>query len=379
MKNIMREFLEPSNREKQELWDNCVFVFDTNTLLNLYRYSSNTRNILINALEYLKDRIWMPYHVAYEFMKNRCEVIYETNEYYNKMIQEKNKFKDTIANTLRIKDKDSSLTELDKFINGWIEKQKKQNLIVINHGDDYILNKLLDLYDNRTGETYSKDKLAEIEKEGKNRYEKLIPPGYKDLCKKNNVSDNNMYGDLIIWNQILDYSKNNNKNIIYITDDQKEDWWNIVKGKTIGPRVELRKEFIEYTNQKFHMYSMNNFIETYEKQRGIKIDKSVIDEVSKIRNEYIHYNNEYITNYLNNLVNLDKNLHEISNKYNINSVFDQLSNNEKSSIINYVKSIGKDYNENQDGKFYIVCPRCKYEGYSKIENQCPKCDYIWID
>ena len=78
MKNAIREFIEPTNKEKQELWEKAVFVFDTNVLLNLYRYSAKTRNSLLAAFESFKNRIWIPYQVAYEYMNKRCEVIYET-------------------------------------------------------------------------------------------------------------------------------------------------------------------------------------------------------------------------------------------------------------------------------------------------------------
>ena len=78
MKNAIKEFLEPTNDEKQELWEKCVFVFDTNVLLNLYRYSAKTRTSLLAAFESFKDRIWIPYQVAFEFMRKRCEVCFET-------------------------------------------------------------------------------------------------------------------------------------------------------------------------------------------------------------------------------------------------------------------------------------------------------------
>lgn len=51
------------------------------------------------------------------------------------------------------------------------------------------------------------------------------------------------------------------------------------KRKTIGPRVELRKEFMKETGQEFHMYSMNSFISTYNKMNEVPIDKSAVDEV----------------------------------------------------------------------------------------------------
>ena len=53
--------------------------------------------------------------------------------------------------------------------------------------------------------------------EGNDRYEKKIPPGYKDAIKKSGILDNNAYGDLIVWKEILRFSKKEKKNIIYVT------------------------------------------------------------------------------------------------------------------------------------------------------------------
>ena len=102
----------------------------------------------------------------------------------------------------------------------------------------------------------------------------------KDDKKKNNeTDDNNAYGDLIIWKQIIKFAKGNNVGIVFVTHDQKEDWWNIVKGKTIGPRIELRREFLEETKQFFHMYSMNSFISEYNRIYDTPIEKSAVEEV----------------------------------------------------------------------------------------------------
>ena len=48
-------------------------------------------------------------------------------------------------------------------------------------------------------------------------------------------------------------TKDNKRDVIFITDDKKEDWWNICKGRTIGPRVELIKEFSDITNQECYI------------------------------------------------------------------------------------------------------------------------------
>ena len=55
MRETIREFLELNEDEKKQLWGSAIFVFDTNVLLNLYRYSDNTRNQLFNAIGDGKD------------------------------------------------------------------------------------------------------------------------------------------------------------------------------------------------------------------------------------------------------------------------------------------------------------------------------------
>ena len=79
MRNAVKEYIEYSSEEKNNLWNTATFVFDTNVFLNLYRYSNKTRNQLIESFEWLKARIWMPYQVASEFCKDRYSVIDEAN------------------------------------------------------------------------------------------------------------------------------------------------------------------------------------------------------------------------------------------------------------------------------------------------------------
>ena len=90
MRTTIWEYLIPSPEKKEELWNRCTFVFDTNVLLNLYRYTANTRDTLLAALDDLKDRVWLPHQVAYEYAKNRFDVIYETIEKYKKLEQLEN-------------------------------------------------------------------------------------------------------------------------------------------------------------------------------------------------------------------------------------------------------------------------------------------------
>lgn len=276
MKDAIKEYIELSVEEKNELWNNATFIFDTNVFLNLYRYSQSTREQLLIALNQLKERIWMPYQVVKELMKNRYEVIWETKNSYTQLNKEAQSFVDKCAQTLRIEKNETDILELTDFINGWIEKIKSNNLLVNSFSEDEIFNKLTNLFDRKVGKKFDEAALLEIEKEGKARYSKQIPPGYKDMTKK---EAHDAYGDLIVWKEILQYASSESKDIIFVTHDQKEDWWNIIHGQTIGPRIELRNEFISETNRKFHMYNMISFLSHFNSDTEITVKKEAIDEV----------------------------------------------------------------------------------------------------
>lgn len=279
MKNAIKEYLELSDQEKSKLWDNAIFVFDTNVFLNLYRYSKKTRDALLDAMSRLSDRIWMPHHVATEFMNNRLKVISTTVKQYEDLHSEGQKFVDQCTRTFRINSSETECQKLQDYINNWIETRKKENLAVESLNNDLILEFILKLYDNKVGTKLDDNQIKEIKQEGKYRYDHDIPPGYMDKNKSKNDDDNNAYGDFILWKEILGYSSKNAVNIILVTNDQKEDWWNKVDGKTIGPRVELRKEFMDETSQIFHMYTVDSFIQRINEDNKTVLQQSIIDEI----------------------------------------------------------------------------------------------------
>ena len=308
MKNQIQAYIEYSDLEKKELWDKATFVFDTNVLLNLYRYSKDTSDKLMEALVSLKDRSWIPYNVAEEFMRRRCDVIYNNiQKYSNGKSTANNLFKnikDDFARVIQNED-EARLDEISESLCKWFDSLQNRHAKIESHSEDSILNKLLKIYDNRTGDPFSEEETEKLKDEAKVRYEKKIPPGYKD-----NDKEDNPYGDYIIWKQVIHYAKEKKRDIILVTNDKKEDWWNKVCGKTIGPRIELRKEFFEETTgQKFHLYDMFSFLKMFSKNELKEIEKQVYDEVKATENIY-------------NLTNLDryrKELEKFVSNYKIDS------------------------------------------------------------
>lgn len=90
-------------------WQEGIFVFDTNMLLNIYRYNDETRDRFIEILEKLNSRIWIPHQVANEYQDNRMEVIEQQLKAYSEVSQ-------AIKNASNILDSLNHLNKKHSFI-----------------------------------------------------------------------------------------------------------------------------------------------------------------------------------------------------------------------------------------------------------------------
>lgn len=123
---------------------------------------------------------------------------------------------------------------------------------------DSVVERLTTLLEGRVGDKWPPDKLAALRKEGEDRYAKKIPPGYKDSKKDSGEFDK--FGDLIIWKEMMAKAKADKRSVIFISDDAKEDWWWIHRGRKMGPRPELIEEFRAEAQQDFHIYEFSQFL-----------------------------------------------------------------------------------------------------------------------
>lgn len=284
MQKIFREYHQFTDQEFQQLWKNCFFVFDTNTLLNMYRYSRTTVDAYFDVLNELKKKkqLWIPYQVGYEFYENRINVISEYEKSYDEILSILEKAKSDIEakykdhpflNLYEIKE------EMSKGLSGVeikIKQAKKKHPKWLEK--DEVLEKLNQLFEGNIGNNYDEQKLIEIKKEGKERYEKRIPPGFKDDKK----TEDKKYGDLILWYQIIDKAKESKKPIVLISGDVKEDWWLEKDGKRLMPLPQLKKEISDKAGVDFHIYTADRFLELNKTDKK-EIDENTIKEVRKVR------------------------------------------------------------------------------------------------
>ncbi len=288
MKSQFPGYFKPTAKETTDLWENALFVFDANILLNLYRYSDETRDDFFKILEKVKHRIWLPNQSASEFFKNRLNVIYQQEKSYEEAEKSlktlETEFKNSRQHPFITNKTLKKLSILSKEICEQLSESKNSHNKRINEDD--VLDRIEELFNSKVGNEYNKEQLEEIYQEGKVRFLDKIPPGYKDGDKKDDSSQNiRKYGDLVLWKQILDESQKIEKGVILVTDDRKEDWWIRFNGKTLSPRPELKKEFQMVTRQTFHMYQSDRFLEFATKHFGEEINENALEEIRELQRD----------------------------------------------------------------------------------------------
>ncbi|MFJ5964648.1 PIN-like domain-containing protein [Bacillus sp. NPDC093026] len=297
MRQQFREFY--FNKDNEDIWEESIIVLDTNVLLNLYRYTKETSDQILSLLQKYEKNLWMPHQVALEYHYNRKSVIVEQSGSYKKVCDTFNEVPDKIRNMLNQdlsnfkkrhkEDVDSFIKIIKDITKEQINKLKDRNDSELDlTKEDTIKNKITDLFLHKVGKPYEESKLKDLENEADARLKNKIPPGYKDYDKKkgnkfhNGVVIQNKYGDLILWKQLLDFAGENEVNIIFLTDEQKEDWWYDINNQIIGPRIELLNEFTHVTNKEFHMFSSIGFVERHSSY----FNETAVSEVREVTKEY---------------------------------------------------------------------------------------------
>ena len=291
MKQLFCEYYQPSIQEFAALWANAIIVVDANVLLNLYTYSEPTTNEVLALLSEYADRLWLSHQAATEYQENRRGTISKEAKRYSEI----SRALDSVCCSLRSKKQHPYIdANLSKRLDA-IEKEVKQALSTgenrlrksISTSEDSICKIVTNLFDNRVGNPFESERLSKIYKEGAERYAQKIPPGYCDEKKP----EPNRYGDLLVWMQVMDYSKAQGKSVIFVTDDATEDWWDYLEQNKTGPKRALRKEFRQFTENDIYIYSTDGFMEAAT-AHGTKMSLSIeavreIKDASKERAETV--------------------------------------------------------------------------------------------
>jgi hypothetical protein len=289
MKMLFPGFFRESEEDIKKIWGEAVFVFDANIFLNLYRYSDSTREDFINIFKQVKDRVWVSHQAVDEYLQNRLTVIKSQVASYESTVKEMSKLQSTFKNSRQhpfVKESSSeSLKTLFSQIKHELDENK--NTHVLRMVEDPIKAELASIFESNIGSPYSKEELDTVFENGEKRYKDSIPPGYKDASKAKDddslKAKSRKFGDLIVWLQTLSMAKDASKDVVFVTDENKEDRWISEHGMTISPRPELIKEFKDETGHNILMYRADKFVNEAKKIIGSVVDPKTVEEIRLVQ------------------------------------------------------------------------------------------------
>lgn len=302
MRNVFPGYYKPTKDELSELWNSSIIILDTNALFNLFRYSNSTRQAFLSVLEDRERQLWIPHQVGLEFQRGRLNIIKDQGKAFTDLIAKSEKALATVTNdvgalrnhpTLNLDELRTAVEEAVAKIKSTIEstREKYQTDVLDALRHDETTDKITELYAGRVGQPYEKERLEEIYSEGETRYEAKLPPGYKDASKK--IPDR--YGDLVLWFQVLDKAEKDQSAVIFVSEDQKEDWWRDFDGRKIGPRVELVDEFMQRTGKRAYFLTPPGLIELAN-EFGATITEDTVREITQVSANQAQFQERFVIN-----------------------------------------------------------------------------------
>ncbi|MFP4863531.1 PIN-like domain-containing protein [Providencia rettgeri] len=189
--------------------------------------------------------MWFPFQVCFEYQRNRLSVIKNSLIDFNNIESDLNKIIQILGSLCGEKLgfqgkyenlhsdlcilRDDIKKEINKFITEKIKLKSAENDYISK--SDEVRKWIEVLSENRIGKPLTQEQVDKINKIGERRYKYKVGPGWGDDNKKqeyffNGVFYSAKYGDLYIWNEILNKSESEDvSSIVFITNDEKSDWW----------------------------------------------------------------------------------------------------------------------------------------------------------
>lgn len=307
MKGLFPQYDDLAAKNYSIAWKQALFVFDTNVLLNLYRYQVGTRDELLEVLRKLSGRVWIPHHVALEFQRNRLKVIAEQAKQFTEVRRTIEKSRGSLSadlEKLQLNRRHSRinpeplLSGFDKLVEDFLSELSRLQESQQKLTEPDPLKALIEaLFDGRVGSApVDQGSIDDLYKKAEHRFKLKIPPGYQDAEKDKDGPDEHVhggivykrkYGDYLVWHQLLAHAKaSGSKAVIFVTDDGKEDWWRKIDSdgpKTIGPRPELIEEAaVEGQVDSLLMYNPEGFLKYAKEFLQAQVSEETLKEVRDV-------------------------------------------------------------------------------------------------
>jgi hypothetical protein len=278
-----------SEEDRRAAYTDGLVVLDTNVLLDLYRFDKSPREEVLNLLQKVLDRLWLPHQVALEFHRNRLSVIHDASQQHGRLRKEvegaKNKLQNafnTMRSRIGMRQSPDELKKIFDLLDSQVNALTPEEPLSLKQAarNDPILDQITALYSGRVGEGFNPERHEEETKIGQSRVEAEIPPGYVDRTDKADP-----LGDYFLWRQTLDEAKKRKQPILLVTQENKPDWLHFEEDHIlIGPRRELVAEMLDEANVRLHLVSLRTFLQEAAQYLETPVSEQTVEQASRLQN-----------------------------------------------------------------------------------------------
>lgn len=248
-----------------EAKDAACVVLDTNALLVPYGIGGQSLSAIESTYRRLiaEKRLIIPAQVAREFARNRVTKLTDLHQKLSRRRSQLQAFHqgsypllENLAEYRRLRDVEN---QLDRLVTDY------RNLLaaVIDHINGWEWNDPVSVLYGRLFQTEivvdTVKPLDEVRAEHTRRFSNKIPPGYKDEAK-----DDGGIGDLLIWLTILELGAARRASVMFVSGEEKADWWHRSEQQPLYPRFELVDEFRRASGGcSFHIIRFSRLLELF--------------------------------------------------------------------------------------------------------------------
>jgi PIN like domain len=241
----------------------AVVAVDASVLLDLYRFRPRTSQDLIETLRSLGDRLVVPHQALREFWRRRqrtqdspagaTKVATDALDKSGRSISEA-----LVTWARAVGAADDEVDDIIIRVEISLDDARRELQSVLPdasaEGDeDPILEQLEEILAGRVTSPLSPEEWADCVAEANHRIEAEEPPGYMDADKQDGDLPERGAGDYLVWYEATRYAKEQDRDLLIVTRDQKQDWWWRQQTDFIGPRPELTLEFHRLTGRRLFL------------------------------------------------------------------------------------------------------------------------------
>lgn len=274
------------------LFTSGLIVLDANVLLDLYRYHPETRQELLDVLNRLRERLWVPNQAMAEFWARRESVLEDSSD-ITSTVKDLNKLGEQYMSRVRQWTNSAGLRQ--QTANNLVKITRSAFDVTIAKirslaGDkalktaedtakDSVVTRLDSILQGRVGNPLTPERRrTAINQEAPQRFADKRPPGYMDANKKND----NPVGDYLIWIETLEEAARLKVDILFVTGDTKEDWWRQERGQAKGPHPQLVEEMWSVAEVRLFMLRPASFLKHAGDLLQLKVSPESVEDAQRV-------------------------------------------------------------------------------------------------